>query len=439
MTRNYKTLVHSAPNLGTCSSDYSPSRSSICSVQSRTSSSIYSETSSSRGSDYIFGSDNYGNIGAFPHVSPPPCKISNKANSRKNVNHVNEHHQERRRLDALPVLQKSAMSAFLASPSPNRWSDLVRTMRVESRINSLGFTSLHDDIDKMVDDCMRRNYHDEENGEGAHEFQAVGTSDVMGLQKTFSKVTDTTESNTSTRSPSNSSTSSTCEDESNPSDESFTFTAKFPNDVFNEIEEHDFEPEDSLKEQGKISPQVKLAMEHFIRDPSSHNAWIDLVDLFREDKMKEDRTWGECPKLYEEKLGKAEKRSNQYIYDTVDSGKDWANFDDITNDKDTRIVQDDISFHQQCAMEAFLQQPSQDKWMVLVRSFREEKARNSEEACASLLRLQSKLEKLEEEASAAERSWDKELGTEKFVTQNDPTQSKVDKVDFFDQEICYAV
>lgn len=434
MIRNSNTAAYSAPNPGACSSVHF--RSSVSSVQSRSSCSIHSETSSSRESDNIFGSDNYGNFGAFPKVSPTPCKINNKEHCRKKIvrYHEREHQHDRRRLETLPVLQKTAMSAFLASPSPNRWSDLVRTMRVENRINGLGFTSLHDNIDKMVDDCKLRNEHEEKNSEEADEVEAVGTYEVIGFEKTLSNSTGATHCNTSSSSRSNSPISSACDDYSNPSDESFTFTANFPDDASNEIEEYDIEPKDTSEEQGAVSFQVKLAMAEFIRDPSSHNAWSELVELFREEKAKEDGAWDDVAKFHEEEMGKAEKMNDQDFYDTVDSGQDWANFDDISNKYHKAIVQYDISFNQQCAMEAFLHQPSQENWTELVQSIRKEKAGHSEETCASLLRLQSKLEQLEEEASAAEKSWDGQLGTSSVIIENHHAQSKVNKVEFYEEE-----
>jgi hypothetical protein len=378
----HQTLVHPTPNS-------SFSYNSRSSTSSKSSASIHSETSSSRDSDYIFGSDNYGDFGSFPTAAAPSY-------IKKEVVIVPPRRREGCQLETLPVLQKSAMSAFLASPSPNRWSDLVRTMRVESRIKEWKFASLHDDIDKMVDDCNRR--QEENDAYGCH-FATID------LTKTTSKETDMTQSSTSSSSRSGSPDSNLSSDESSPSDESFTFCADFSNAEYGEagnVDENVVASTDIPKEQAKMPWQVRLAMLQFMSDPSSQNAWSQLVESFREEKMRQTG-------VEEEYVGEVNAVTEDIYGEEDENEKGWANFDDVSIDNEQNvIVEHDIKFQlqQKCAMDAFLLQPSQDKWIDLVQSIREEKMRQPV-TCSSLSRLQSKLEKLEEEASAAEtESWD---------------------------------
>lgn len=333
-------------------------------------SSNYSEASSSKESDYIFGSDIYGNdFGAFPSATSPdhgafpsasPISNHKSSNKKKPVVVVPPPSRE-------SVLQKSAMSAFLASPSSSRWSDLVRAMRVESRINKWAFTSLHDDIDKIVEDCRKRN-------EGKSEKY-----DVIDLAKTYSKETEATTS----------SSDSVWSNESSPSDESFSFEANFP--------ELNAVSKDSTKQRTE-SYAVKFAMIQFMRDPNSPEAWAELVESMREEKLREAcATEGEV--LEEEyACGGAETDVS-----SDDSESGWVNFDDISvrNHQDV-VVEHDFKSQQKCAMDAFLDQPSHDRWTELVQSIKQQRLQESVLTCPTLLRLNSRLEKLEEEASAAE-------------------------------------
>jgi hypothetical protein len=366
MSHNFGTVVHLVPTAHHSRSN------SVSSTYSRSSSSNHSEASSSKGSDYIFGSDVYGNdFGAFPSAAS-----DHGALKKRPVVVLPSHRRE----SAMPVLQKSAMLAFIASPSSSRWSDLVRTMRVENRINGWGFTSLHDDIDKMVDDCKARNEEDC----NAYQFDRY---DAVDLEKTRSNETDATTSSSSREDSPNSCWSS--EEESTPSDESFTFDAKFPDGEMDQqvtTQEH---------KQAKVSYPIKLAMIQFVRDPSP-NAWDELVHSLREEKMRDTLASGK-ETFRDESPDTMLAPSSSY-----DSQSGWANFDDVSiiNDQDV-LVEHNFKSQQKCAMDAFLERPSQDRWTELVQSIIQERSRE-QLTCPTLLRLESRLEKLEEEASAAE-------------------------------------
>jgi hypothetical protein len=314
-------------------------------------------------------------------------------------------------------------------------------MRVESRINSWGFQSLHDDIDKMVDDCRIRNEESERD--------LVATVD---LEKTFSKETEATHESTSSSSRNDTPNSNwSSEEESTPSDESFAFDVHFPNE-----ETNDKDLQSDPNQKAKMSFPIKLAMIQFMRDPNSPSTWAELVDSFREEKMKET-----VPS------GVLEGDGNIISSDTMaapatsfdDSESGWANFDDVSirNHQDV-IVEHDFKSQQKCAMDAFIQQPSQDKWLELVQSMRQDRMSQPEVNCPTLLRLESKLEKLEEEASNAEsESWDGGLIDKNAVpnhegfhwhyqnhirgrmTKKNATGSRVVQVNGYDNEIHYAV
>ena len=338
--------------------------SSVSSNYSRGSFSNHSETSSSKGSDHLFGSDNYGSdFGAFPKASKDEYgafpSITGKDSDEKKT-------PPRKRVVEAGILQKSAMSAFLASPSSSRWSDLVRTMRVENRIQNWGFTSLHDDIDKMVDDCKKR--------EVPEEFNSVD------LVKTYSKGTEGTFSSSSR----GGTPESVLSNLSSPSDEYVTFHAN-DRDRSPDVARH-YSADDCKTTE--VSYPIKLRMIQFMRDPNSPNAWAELVDSLREEKMREFSAAG---------------TDNNVAPDvSFDSDVGWANFDDISVRNEQAVVVEHDFAEQKCAMDAFLQQPSQDKWADLVQSIRNEKSSQSCLSCPTLLRLESKLEKLEEEASVAE-------------------------------------
>eukprot|EP00956_Cyclotella_meneghiniana_P023153 scaffold44608_cov87-Cyclotella_meneghiniana.AAC.6 len=372
-------------------------RSRSRSIDSRGSLSDHSETSC--GSDHRFGSDVYNADDLRIDVNPFSSRIGCEENSRGTT---------------MPVLQKSAMSAFIASPSSSRWGDLVRTMRVENRIQQWGFTSLHDDVDKIVDDCR----------EGDQENSNFGN---VELNKTYSKVTEATHQSFS-------SSSRSITPDSSPYDESFTFNADFSN-----FESHDAVPND--RKQGVTSYPIKLAMIQFMRDPNSPNAWAELVDSFREEKMREAVACCE-----------AETYRDIGTKETFDSESGWANFDDVSikNYQDV-LVEHDFKSQQQCAMNAFMQSPSQENWFQLVESIKEEKSLQPE-TCPTLLRLENKLEKLEEEASHAETESfeDSSLNTgfrrnaSRHHWQNNQTSSKGDQlsqieVHKYDDELHYAV
>ena len=365
MSLIFETPVYHVPNPNSRSS-------SVSSNYSRGSFSNHSETSSSKGSDNVFGSDIYGNdFGAFPRTAIDEeygafPSITDKSSNEKKTVVISP---SRKRVAEAGILQKSAMSAFLASPSSSRWSDLVRTMRVENRIQNWGFTSLHDDIDKIVDDCKNREVYEAENFDSVH------------LVKTYSKETEGTTSSSSR----GGTPESIWSNFSSPSDESVGFGASISNHDPEEVQH--YQAEDG--KQTKVSYPIKLRMIQFMRDPNSPNAWAELVDSLREEKMRESSAFSEDDDVA------AETNS--------DSDEGWANFDDVSvRNEQTVFVEHDFKSQQKCAMDAFLQQPSQDKWVELVQSIRNEKSSQSSLSCPTLLRLESKLEKLEEEASAAE-------------------------------------
>ena len=375
------------------------------SIDSRGSLSNHSETSSSKeGSDHMFGSDVYNADDLRIGINLSSSEIGCGEISRDIT---------------MPVLQKSAMSAFIASPSSSRWGDLVRTMRVENRIQQWGFTSLHDDIDKIVDDCRERDQGNRDYGN-------------IELNKTSSKVTETTHDSFS-------SSSRSITPDSSPCDESFIFNADFSH--FESC--HDTVPNN--RNQGITSYQIKLAMIQFMRDPDSPNAWAELVDSFREKKIREAVACSE-----------AEADLDIGTRGTFDSESGWANFDDVSikNYQDV-LVEHDFKSQQQGAMNAFMKRPSQENWMKLVESIKEEKSLQPE-TCPTLLRLENRLEKLEEEASHAEtESWEGSSSNTSFrgnaspfnlrnQWQNDHTSFKRDQssqieVHDYGDELHYAV
>lgn len=249
-------------------------------------------------------------------------------------------------------------------------------MRVENRIKKWAFISLHDDIDKIVEDCGKRN-------DAEHDVcQKTDKYDAIDLKKTYSKETEAT-----TSSSSRSGTPDTWGNESGPSDESFTFEANFP--------ELEGARKDSTN-RGTESYAVKLPLIQFLRDPNSPSAWDELVASLREEKARETTL---CAAHIED------PQEEEYSAAETDSESGWANFDDIsiTNHRNI-VVEHDHDFNVKCqqnAMSAFLQQPSQDKWTDLVESIRQER-RKSDLNCPTSIRRDSRLEKLEEEASAAE-------------------------------------
>ncbi|KAL3771889.1 hypothetical protein ACHAWO_008675 [Cyclotella atomus] len=426
MSHNFGTVVHLAPPVHHSTSN------SVSSTYSRSSSSNHSETSSSKGSDNIFGFDIYGSdFGAFPSASLRQHAPDHGAWKKKPVVVVPPHKRE----STMPILQKSAMTAFIASPSSSRWSDLVRTMRVENRINGWGFTSLHDDIDKMVDDCRARN------------IEETDKYDAVDLEKTHSSETDATTSSGSREDSPNSCWSSG--EESTPSDETFTFDAKFPDE-----EMHPEVTTQEHKAQTRVSYPIKLAMIQFVRDPSP-NAWAELVHSLREEKVRDASANEE--KTFQDEIADAMIAPSS----SYDSQSGWATFDDVSiaNEQDV-VVEHDYKSQQKCAMDAFLERPSHDRWTELVQSIRQERSREPELTCPTLLRLESKLEKLEEEASAAETEskesssigrsttprggvhWQrfKHMGWVKGArTERNRQVSQVVKIDGYDEAKHYAV
>ena len=109
MAHNFGEVVHLVPSHSRSSS--------VSSAYSHSSSSNYSEAS------YIFGENDFG-YGAFPSTAdgeygsfPSAAPVSRSA-IKKPVAVVPSRGRE-------SILQKSAMHAFIASPSSSRWSDLV--------------------------------------------------------------------------------------------------------------------------------------------------------------------------------------------------------------------------------------------------------------------------------------------------------------------------
>jgi len=366
--------------------------------------------SSSTESDYVFGSENFG---TFPVVHKAAPLISPAVVSCTGGDTTEEHADTSKSLENLPTLQKSAMAAYLASPTKHRWMDLVRTLRVEHRIASLGFTSLYDsdgsgdDDDDDDDDSVNSNI---EKGESEYAEQREEFVEVRSIAQTGSRFQGANDVHRG---------DSECLGESATEHQFVTPNHRYPSSdeqqVHYEAEKAqgvvdgghlDTIPNSNtgrgcpmisintkaskIAEQQKnnLSFRVKSSMASFMEQPTQAH-WLDLVQSFREDRTRIaqniDHNWNlewNDPDVDEgiNKTRSSEMHHRSDNHEICEADWDvsrWPSFHNhaAINNAPNRQSLENLEIDQKSAMEAFMKQPSKDRWEKLVQSMRDEKLR----------------------------------------------------------------
>ncbi|KAL7463557.1 hypothetical protein ACHAXS_003917 [Conticribra weissflogii] len=365
--------------------------------------SIYS---SSTESDYIFGSENFG---TFPNAHNGAPRISPAVVSWTNSDATDKYRDCSRNMGNLPTLQKSAMTAYLASPTKRRWMDLVRTLRVEHRIASIGFTSLYDsegsgvdddDDDSANSDMERINDNEcvEQREELVDDWSNARTS------RTFEGANDEhrTVAECLVKFP-------TEHDFVRSNNRFMTSLEQFVNDASQKAQgvddggNLDTFPHSNTRrgcpvidtntsggkieqQQNNLSFRVKTSIQSFMEQPTQ-SRWLELVRSLREDRTRDDHIinnhwdldWKE-PEVEEDIY----KSWSSKIYQSSNNNEiceaDWDvsrlptfNNDVAINASPKPKSLGNLGINQKSAMEAFMQQPSKDRWDALVQSMRREK------------------------------------------------------------------
>mmetsp|Transcript_27387 Transcript_27387/g.56801 ORF Transcript_27387/g.56801 Transcript_27387/m.56801 type:complete len:246 (-) Transcript_27387:329-1066(-) len=142
------------------------------------------------------------------------------------------------------------------------------------------------------------------------------------------------------------------------------------------------------QQKNNLSFRVKSSMASFMEQPTQAH-WLDLVQSFREDRTRIaqniDHNWNlewNDPDVDEgiNKTRSSEMHHRSDNHEICEADWDvsrWPSFHNhaAINNAPNRQSLENLEIDQKSAMEAFMKQPSKDRWEKLVQSMRDEKLR----------------------------------------------------------------